>query len=135
MIFQRRELIIPFLPQFLRPLVAQMVGRSGPLPGLFRFLDMIVSYFADGLYPPDYIEAALKEVFGNERALLDVSHATASGTLVGLPAATVSKRPRSRIFTNYNGIGEREKALGKPATARIIFSVHFPLDAGRTTAV
>ncbi|KAH8753260.1 hypothetical protein F5883DRAFT_432473, partial [Diaporthe sp. PMI_573] len=125
-IFHRRELIIPFLPRFLRPLVAQITGSSGPLPGLFRFLDVIVSYFADGLYPPEHIEAALKEAFGNERAISDVSHATASGTIVGLPAATVSKRPRSRIFTNYNGIGDREEALGKPTPIRIIFFVQFP---------
>lgn len=39
-----------------------------------------------------------------------VSHATASGTLLGLPAATVSKRPCSRIFTNYNGVGDRDEA-------------------------
>jgi hypothetical protein len=87
---------------------------------------VIVSYFADGLYPPEHIEAALKEAFGNERAISDVSHATASGTIVGLPAATVSKRPRSRIFTNYNGIGDREEALGKPTPIRIIFFVQFP---------
>ncbi|KAJ0100665.1 hypothetical protein J7T55_002025 [Diaporthe amygdali] len=110
-IFQRRELIIPFLPRFLRPLVAQVVGSSGPFPGLFRLLDVIVSYFADGLYPPQHIEAALKEAFGNEKSISDVSHAARNGTLVGLPAATVSKRPRSRIFTNYNGVGDREEAV------------------------
>lgn len=112
-----------------------MVGRSSPLPSLFRFLDVIVLYFANGLYPLDHIEAALKEAFENETALLDVLHAMASGILVGLPAAIVSKRPCRCIFTNYNGIGERIEALGKPTIAHIIFFVYFPLDTGRTTAV
>ncbi|KAF1948543.1 patatin-like phospholipase-like protein [Byssothecium circinans] len=79
------------------------------LPFLPRVLELLISYFADGLYPPENIEAALKQVFGANRSILDASHATATGTRVGLPVATVDKKPSCRIFTNYNGVGERVK--------------------------
>ncbi|KAH7111317.1 phospholipase [Dendryphion nanum] len=40
------------------------------------------------------------------------SHATTTGTRVGLPVATVDEKPSCRIFTNYNGVGERIKNQG-----------------------
>jgi hypothetical protein len=82
------------------------------LPFLPRILELLISYFADGLYPPENIEAALKQVFGTDRSILDYSHATATGTRVGLPVATVNEKPSCRIFTNYNGVGERAKEQG-----------------------
>jgi len=71
-----------------------------------------VSYLADGLYSPDNIEAALKEVFSADKSILDCSYATSIGTRIGLPVATVDQRPSVRIFTNYNGVGERSKDHG-----------------------
>jgi hypothetical protein len=82
------------------------------LPFLPRPLELLISYFADGLYPPENIEAALKQVFGTNRSILDYSHATTTGTRVGLPVATVDEKPSCRIFTNYNGVGERVKEQG-----------------------
>ncbi len=82
-------------------------------PFLPRALELLVSYFADGIYPPENIEAALKQVFGTDRSILDYSDATATGTRVGLPVATVDERPSCRIFTNYNGVGERAKEQGR----------------------
>jgi hypothetical protein len=80
---------------------------------IFRHcLELIISYFADGLYPPENIEAALKLVFGNEKSILDFSHATSSGTRIGLPVATVDGKPSRRVFTNYNGVGKRENGQG-----------------------
>lgn len=101
-VFQRREILnIPFFPRFLHP-----------LPSLFRILELLISYFADGLYPSQKIDEALKQVFGADRSILDISRAFASGTLVGLPVATTDDKPTCRIFTNYNGVGERINHLG-----------------------
>jgi hypothetical protein len=66
-----------------------------------------MSYLTDGLYPAANIEAALQEAYGKESSILDYSYATSIGTKIGLPVATVQGRPLSRLFTNYNGIGQR----------------------------
>ena len=44
------------------------------LPFLPRILELLMSYLADGIYPPENIEAALKQVFGANRGILDYSH-------------------------------------------------------------
>lgn len=67
-----------------------------------------MSYFNDGLYPSKNIERALEQAFGATRSMFDISTATATGTLVGLPVATTDKRPRCMLFTNYNGIADSE---------------------------
>lgn len=114
MVFQRRQLLnIPFLPRRLNILASQVAERFYPFSYVIRLLELLVSYFADGLYPPEHIEAALKQAFGTERSILDISHATTSGTLVGLPVATVNDKPSCRIFTNYNGAGERHNDQGE----------------------
>ncbi|KAE9969413.1 hypothetical protein EG328_006861 [Venturia inaequalis] len=77
------------------------------IPIFRNFIELLISYFADGLYAPKNIESALKQVFGDDRSILDVSHATTTGTRVGLPVATVGGTPSRRIFTNYNGVGDR----------------------------
>ena len=83
------------------------------IPFLSRIQEVLISYFADGLYPAKNIEAALKEIFGAERSILDSSYAASIGTKIGLPVATVQKKPSCRIFTNYNGIGVRDQDEGK----------------------
>jgi hypothetical protein len=83
------------------------------LPFLSKGVRLLASYFADGLYKADNIEAVLQEVIGTDKHILDCSYATATGTKVGLPVATVSKHPLYRMFTNYNGIGARSRAGGK----------------------
>jgi hypothetical protein len=82
------------------------------LPFLPRILELLISYLSDGIYPPEHIEEALKQVFGANRGILDYSHATTTGTRVGLPVATVDEKPSCRIFTNYNGVGERSRGQG-----------------------
>ena len=82
------------------------------IPILRRLLELIIPYLTDGLYPPKNIEAALKQVFGDDRGILDFSYATSTGTRIGLPVATVDDKPSRHIFTNYNGIGERKKGQG-----------------------
>jgi hypothetical protein len=82
------------------------------IPIFRNFIELLISYFADGLYAPKNIESALKQVFGDDRSILDVSHATTTGTRVGLPVATVGGTPSRRIFTNYNGVGDRVEGQG-----------------------
>ena len=87
--------------------------KSLGIPFFSRVRELLVSYLTDGLYVAKNIEAAMKEVFGREGSILDYSHATSTGTRIGLPVATVHERPSSRIFTNYNGVGSREQSQGE----------------------
>jgi hypothetical protein len=90
------------------------------LPFVSKGIRLVASYFADGLYRAENIEAVLKDIIGADKNILDCSYATATGTKVGLPVATVSKHPLFRIFTNYNGVGARRRDAGEraPANAR-----------------
>lgn len=101
------------LPRFITLLLSHVVNGLPPLPLLVCAVRLLASYFSDGLYRPEAIEAALREVFGAERSILDVSHATASGTRLGLPVATVQDKPSCRVFTNYNGVGDRPQHQGR----------------------
>lgn len=89
------------------------------IPILSRLLKFIISYLADGLYPADDLEAALKDVFGSDRGLLDYSYATAIGAKVGFTATTVLDTDCC-IFTNYNGVGTRPQDCGIWASNLII---------------
>ncbi|KAI1091684.1 hypothetical protein F5B19DRAFT_493094 [Rostrohypoxylon terebratum] len=118
-IFQRRNVVnASFLPRFLRHSVAYFANTIPPLPAVVRGIEFLLSYFADGLYPPHHIEKALKEVFSAERGILDWSYATSTGTRVGLPVATVDAKPSCRLFTNYNGVGERKRGQGRISVLR-----------------
>ncbi|KAH7304394.1 hypothetical protein B0I35DRAFT_454699 [Stachybotrys elegans] len=107
--FQQRELLsLSRLPQFLRFLIPHLTNSLQPLPYILRLYKILMSYFGDGLYPSKNIEQALIQAFGTNRSILDLSSATATGTLVGLPVATTDDRPTSRLFTNYNGVAGTE---------------------------
>ncbi|KAK1754174.1 patatin-like phospholipase-like protein [Echria macrotheca] len=108
-VFQRRNVLTsPFMPRFLKSPISRLTNNVYPFFLILRFLELFVSYFADGLYSSENIEATLKQAFGIARSILDVSHATSTGTRVGLPVATVEDKPSCKIFTNYNGVGERK---------------------------
>ncbi|CAK7238176.1 hypothetical protein SEUCBS140593_010402 [Sporothrix eucalyptigena] len=100
------------LPPLVTLLLSHLIDGLSPLLLLVRTAQLLASYFSDGLYRPEGIEAALREAFGAERNILDVSHATASGTRLGLPVATVQDKPSCRVFTNYNGVGDRSHGPG-----------------------
>jgi hypothetical protein len=85
---------------------------SSLIPFLSRAFELSASYLHDGLYSADNIETVLKKAFGTDKHILDCSYATSTGTKVGLPLATVSRHPSYRIFTNYNGVGIRDKDQG-----------------------
>ncbi|ORY02133.1 hypothetical protein BCR34DRAFT_493387, partial [Clohesyomyces aquaticus] len=73
------------------------------------FIKLLILYFANRLYAPKNIKAALKQVFRNDKSILDVSHATTTGTRVRLSIATVSSTLSCYIFINYNSVRERVK--------------------------
>jgi hypothetical protein len=97
---------------------SEMAGRvfkkrmSSSTPLLSRMANVIVSCFTDGMYSASNHDAALRD-WVNDRCILDCSHATSTGTKVGLPVATVSDHPSCRLFTNYNGAGERDCEQGE----------------------
>ncbi|RSL43697.1 hypothetical protein CEP54_014972 [Fusarium duplospermum] len=102
-VFQRRKYVnAPFLPKFLTTLLPLLIDSLPPLPSFLYLMDIAVSYFTDGLYPSRNMEDALKRVFSSDRSMLGISNATVTGTLVGLPAATVDEKPKCRIFSNYH---------------------------------
>jgi hypothetical protein len=101
--------------QMFPKIMERAFQQRGPMqvPLLSKGVRLARSYWADGLYSAATIEAVLKEIVGADKTILDYSHATATGTKVGLPVATVSNHPMYRIFTNYNGIGKRSQDTGK----------------------
>jgi hypothetical protein len=107
--FQEREVLsLGRLPQFLRFLIPHLTNSLQPLPYFLRFFKILTSYFGDGLYPSKNIEQALMQAFGTNKTIRDISSATATGTLVGLPVATTEDRPTCRLFTNYNGVANSD---------------------------
>jgi hypothetical protein len=73
---------------------------------------VLISYFADGRYPVENLEAALQDAFGSKRSILDCSKATATGARVGFPVTTIHETSTC-IFTNYNAVGTRPRKSGK----------------------
>ncbi|PNH39090.1 hypothetical protein VD0003_g10211 [Verticillium dahliae] len=110
---RRRGVRIPFLPSLLRRWIAHGLRYFFPFPQLAQLIDILLCLFADGLYSPTNIEEALRVAY-HTRGLLDVSHSSATGTHVGLPVATIDKKPLERIFTNYNGVGKRPRNQVRP---------------------
>jgi hypothetical protein len=70
-----------------------------------------MSYLADGVYPVDNIESALREVFGSEKGILDYSYTTSIGPGIGLPV-TIIRDTLLCNFTNYNEVGNRKQNCG-----------------------
>lgn len=95
-----------------------MTGRvfkrrvSFHIPLISRIVEIMLSYFTDGLYPARNVDTVLKDWVTN-KSILDCSYATSTGTKIGLPVATVSNHPSYRFFTNYNGVGKRDGDQGK----------------------
>lgn len=85
--------------------------KVSQIPILSRIQELLITYLADSLYPADNLEAALKDVFGSDRGIMDCSHATATRTKVGMPATTIPGT-LSCIFTNYNRVGVQPQDCG-----------------------
>jgi hypothetical protein len=81
------------------------------IPIISTIYRVMISYFADCLYPAANIELALKSAFGCQASILDPSYASSTGIRIGLPVSTIRK-PSLCTFTNYNGIGVRDQDCG-----------------------
>jgi len=95
--------------------LAKLAFQSRPsprIPILSPIANFLVSFFADGRYSPDNLEAALQDTFGHDRSILDCSRATAIGTRIGLPVTTI-RDVSTYVFTNYNGVGARPLGCGE----------------------
>jgi hypothetical protein len=100
---------IQMFPDIMKRAFKQRFSKR--IPFVTQSLQFLASFCTDGQYSSDNIEAVFKEIIGME-SILDCSHATMTGTKVGLPVATVSRHPLYRIFTNYNGVGEKDASRG-----------------------
>ncbi|OQU97158.1 hypothetical protein CLAIMM_03134 [Cladophialophora immunda] len=100
-----------FAKRAFRPRWVSHIPVVSRIPVLSHILEFLVSYLADGLYPADNLEAALKAVFGGDMGILDNSYATAIGAKVGIPVTTVLETDPC-LFTNYNGAGTRPQDCG-----------------------
>src|SRR6266480_4589059 len=81
------------------------------IPIISDIQHLLTCFFADCLYPADNIESALKSSFGSDAGILDTSTASSTGTHIGVPVSTIRK-PSLCLFTNYNGIGDRDCGIG-----------------------
>ena len=83
-------------------------------PGVWKKgLFLVKTWAKDGMYDSAEFEEALTGYFGCDTMLLE-NHAEAlSGTKIAITATTTGKTARSRIFTNYDGAGERDDRSGK----------------------
>ena len=70
-------------------------------------------YRRDGIYQAESIESVLKFVLGRKQTMLDISYASEIGAKLCVLVATALKQPSYRIFTNYNGVGQRSEKQGK----------------------
>jgi hypothetical protein len=66
----------------------------------------LISLITDRIYSAHNLEADLQAVLGSDESILDYSSATAMGVKMGIIASTM--KPAPYIFTNYNGLGDRE---------------------------
>jgi hypothetical protein len=88
--------------------------RLSGIPFISFIEKIIISYLEDSLYPPEGLEAALKQVFGDSMTMFDSSYATTIGTKI---AVTVTTAPKSSpcLFRNYKRVGKRDKEYGTSA--------------------
>ena len=73
---------------------------------IFQLYLLLKSLVTDGIYPAQDLEDVLQEVLGSETRILDCSSATAMGIMIAI--TVTSMKPEPFIFTNYNGLGDRE---------------------------
>jgi hypothetical protein len=76
------------------------------LSWLSWFRAILISLITDGIYPAGNLEVALQETFDSKKSILDYSSTTATGIKIGITISTM--KPEPFIFTNYNGLGDRE---------------------------
>lgn len=89
---------------FARRIFASRPSQEGVCDKFCRFFR---SWLRDSLYPSAPLEEALKEAFGTTRRLFDVADSRVLSTKIGIMATSVATS-RLRIFSNYNGVRDRQ---------------------------
>lgn len=79
---------------------------------LSTMVKMAMVLFHGAIYPERHLEGVLREVLGSDTKTLDPSYATTIGVKIGIAVTTVSNNPTTKLFTDYNGIGEKRDRLG-----------------------
>ncbi|KAK3933650.1 acyl transferase/acyl hydrolase/lysophospholipase [Diplogelasinospora grovesii] len=79
------------------------------IPILAMVYEFLVSLLVDSRYPARNLESALQRVFGSTRSIIDCSKASEMGAMVGMPVTTI-RDASACVFTNYNGVGQREES-------------------------
>jgi hypothetical protein len=97
--------------------------RVSGIPFISDIEKFIVSYLADSLYPPEGLEAALKQVFGDTMTMFNSTYAMNIGAKI---AVTVTSIPDSSpcLFRNYKKVGNRQKEYGTSAL-RGLNTIHY----------
>jgi hypothetical protein len=73
---------------------------------IFQLYLILKSLITNGIYPAQDLEAMLQEILGSDTRILDCSSGTAMGIMIAI--TVTSMKPEPFIFTNYNGLGDRE---------------------------
>ncbi len=82
---------------------------------LGRLHRVLKYWISDGYYDVFTLETIFKECFGETRRMFDTS-SSVSGMKVGVTATTISDAS-SFVFSNYNGLGVRNKESGETETS------------------
>lgn len=85
-------------------------GVSG-IPFVSAIEKVIISYFEDSMYPPEGLENALKQVFGDTMTMFNSSYAATIGTKIAVTATTILESSPC-LFRNYKKVGKRHKEYG-----------------------
>src|SRR5436305_15345165 len=76
------------------------------IPFISAIEKIIVSYFKDSLYPPEGLEDALKQVFGETMTMFNSSYAATIGAKIAVTVTTIPESS-SCLFRNYKKVGKR----------------------------
>ncbi|KAL6406357.1 hypothetical protein AUP68_09147 [Ilyonectria robusta] len=87
---------------FLR-LVLFFIGGFPLLPNVLEFL---VSLVVDSKYSAERLEMILRDVYGPSRSIMDSPEANKMGVMLTI-TLTTTRDAKTRIVTNYNGVGDR----------------------------
>ena len=75
------------------------------IPLISAIEKIIVSYFKDSLYPPEGLEDALKQVFGETMTMFNSSYAATIGAKIAVTVTTIPESS-SYLFRNYKKINK-----------------------------
>lgn len=78
---------------------------------LTRLRHWLRCWLSDGCYDVTALESSLKKIFGDDRKVFDIDRYGVSGQKIAVTATTLSDAS-TYIFSNYNGMGTRDRGCG-----------------------